>query len=115
MREIKFRARCHPDDKLNHGQTVYGMLVIYPDNKLFPYWIYPCNGEQNYPVDPKTVAQLVGRDKNGVEIYEGDRLFRNDGEIFIAKVVSYVECEDDEELKGVYVEPERFRIEERVA
>lgn len=60
-------------------------------------------------------AQLVGRDQNGVEIYEGDRLFRNDGEIFIAKIVGYVECEDEEELQGIYVEPERFRVKELVA
>ena len=75
MRTIKFRGRVHKTDPLDAGKIVYGSFVDYGENFYqYRYWIYPTDGDRNFPVDEKSIAQLVGYDKNGEEIYEGDRL-----------------------------------------
>ena len=57
MREIKFRGK-----RTVTGRFVYG-------NLLFDFGVTYVGG---WEVDPDSVAQLVGRDKNGREVYEGD-------------------------------------------
>ena len=71
MREIKFRGR-----DVETGELVFGSLVEYEGGK-YRFWINPLEGDRNYPVEPDTVAQLIGVDKNGREIFEGDKITAN--------------------------------------
>lgn len=63
MRPIKFRARCID------GDWKFGDL--YQTKKKVAIHVI---GDGLWEVDPETVAQFVGYDANGKEVYEGDEL-----------------------------------------
>lgn len=71
-RPIKFRGRVPDSDKLDGGKIVFGSLVDYGDNWSYRFWINPTGGDRNFPVEEDSIAQFVGYDAAGNEIYEGD-------------------------------------------
>lgn len=69
MRQIKFRGQTTIGEK-----WVYGHLIFWGGN--YQIWETEQDGEtHNYQVIPETVSQFSGlKDKNDVDIYEGDIL-----------------------------------------
>lgn len=75
MREIKFRGK-----RIDDGLLVFGnCLHQYPDGKVA---ISHVTKLALTFVDPDSVAQLVGYDKDGREVYEGDKLIRIPDKLF---------------------------------
>lgn len=62
-RPIKFRGRV-----INTGEFVFGDLAHTEVGILI-------DGRE---VDPESIAQFVGHDKNGAEVYEGDIVWNPD-------------------------------------
>ena len=82
MRQIKFRGR-----DVDTGRMVYGCFIVGRCGE-------PCiatNRTAAYEVEPNSVAQFVGHDSNGNEVYEGDKLTDSQGNTYIAKFDSVVE------------------------
>lgn len=75
-----YNVKIYPPKILNAGTVVYGDLIHFRDGVLIrTEYDYYENKAIEYFVDPDSVAQLVGYDKDGREVYAGDRLIDRDG------------------------------------
>ena len=79
MRTIKFRGRAM------NGDFVYGLLTkkkIRSSGEI--RWAIAdgnCSAAETVPVTEKSIAQLIGLDSAGNEVYEGDLLETHGGEL----------------------------------
>lgn len=82
MRTLKFRGRVPDNQGIEPGKIVCGSLLDYGEGTANcpQFWIRPPAAERNYPVEPESIAQFIGYDSNGAEIYEGDIVVLNDPE-----------------------------------
>lgn len=72
MREIKFRGHAlHDSCGQKVDKFVFGDLCQSDGRITILDW----DDGDNYEVEPESVAQLVGYDKDGKEVYEGDMVF----------------------------------------
>ena len=77
--KIKFRGKGLKDKKLYYGSYVHTM-----SQSSFPAILD--NGGFYNEVDPDSIAQFVGYDVDGNEVYEGDKLVDSKDNEFIAEL-----------------------------
>ena len=104
MNKIKFRGLAIEDytgKPITEKKFVYGNVWANEDNS------YVISGEYkdkkgccyNYKVDPDSVAQFVGYDMNGDEVYEGDKMISTINSDFETTAYLDVFPEQDSELR----------------
>lgn len=84
---IKFRGRC-----VDNGEYIYGVYVKSVPMSSFPGIVD--DDDYIHDVDPDSVAQLVGYDVDGKEVYEGDTLTDILGNEYTARIRIELICED---------------------
>lgn len=124
MKTIKFRGKSKYSGKfvyggLYDGGNQYYIVNVYYEGKA------SSNFEEMFtelePIYPETIAQLVGYDANGNEVYEGDKFTDKIGHTFTARLQPQGFCEDghicfdwmpDRYDFQVFTFPDDFDVEE---
>ena len=102
--EIKFRGKVCGLEKF-----VYGDLL----NTAQPC-IVPTKGNHSpIPVEKNSVAQLVGYDSDGKEVYETDLLIDSDGHEWSAELLPQAEMDCGGVYENLYNAKSSFRLKER--
>lgn len=87
MRTIKFRGVT------SKGKIVYGYAFKYFKQKS---WYILDERAEQWRIKSESLAQFVGYDANGKEVYEGDTLIADDGAEFVASLQGVVRWETDD-------------------
>ena len=103
MRKIKFRGK-----DLETGKFIYGDLY-QPRGAMLIRVDYAIAARY---VDPDSVAQLVGFDTNGCEVYEGDIVIDKFGDARSVRLTATLR-EDQDIQNKVFIPTERFWNEHR--
>jgi uncharacterized phage protein (TIGR01671 family) len=90
MRTIEFRGK-----RVDNGEWIFGDLVHHVfdgTSRVLPITI---KSKDNYPIEinPSTVGQFTGLfDKNGVKIFEGDKIQYSHDEDVYHGIIQYISC-----------------------
>lgn len=76
---IKFRGRCSYDGRYTYAEIIIDSEGVHITNDA--------DGGHEWKVEPDSIRQLVGYDKNGNEIYELDELGDDCGNNYRAELV----------------------------
>ena len=117
MKKIKFRGLAIEDytgKPITEKKFVYGNVWANEDNS------YVIIGEYkdkkgccyNYKVDPDSVAQFVGYDADGKEVYEGDEMIDSAGHEWTAILLPQAEMDCGGVYEGLYGK-EKFKLKGR--
>lgn len=94
-RPIKFRGRRSDNSEFVYGNGIYQDLPVTEKQKELglvsrTYIIgteFPLVAKLWHPIDPESVAQLVGYDSAGNEVYEGDKVISEYGDEVVARLM----------------------------